>query len=274
TGAGGVGISVLRNAAAKFAAGATTFDKQYEVPQNTGIFAHWPSIALDSNDIVYLTWDTTTTDNSGNYVNSIELSTLDLKSATPAFSTPITIAHPGTTVLWPWVAVSSDPAGAGNAAVVWYQYARATNPDSGTGNVSVMERTVFGANTATPALQTAIDAVGTPIHSGGICQGGTLCVATGQDRRLGDFFTDAVDQNGCVLIPTGETSLTDPAAATSRPLYIQQTSGTSLTGQTCAIPTSGAFPEARWAPLILVAGVVGASGVLFTRRRRRRAVAA
>jgi len=70
-----------------------------------------------------------------------------------------------------------------------------------------------------------------------MCQGGTTCVATGQDRRLGDFFTNALDARGCVLIATGDTQLPDPVTgaqqATSRPVYIAQTSGPGLTGQDC-----------------------------------------
>lgn len=265
TNAGGVGISILPNAAQAFTSGVASFPQQYQVPVNTGVFAHWPSIAIDTNDIVYLVWDTTDGTSAG-LTNKIMLSTFDLKNPSKGFTTPLTIAHPGTTVLWPWVATSNDRAGAGNAAVVWYQYNNITNPDSGGGDVRVMESSVFGTGTV---AQAPVDAVGTPIHSGGICQAGTTCVATGQDRRLGDFFTDAVDKNGCVLIATGETSITDPKAATSRPLYIQQTGGDSLlTGQTCATPTVGAVPEAPWAGLVLGAGGAAAA-VLFARRRRR-----
>jgi len=44
--------------------------------------------------------------------------------------------------------------------------------------------------------------VGRPIADNNLCQNGTLCVATGEDRRLGDFFTNAVDERGCVLVAT------------------------------------------------------------------------
>src|SRR5436853_5196246 len=36
-----------------------------------------------------------------------------------------------------------------------------------------------------------VNAAGRLIHNDNVCQGGTTCVATGQDRRLGDFFTNA-----------------------------------------------------------------------------------
>ena len=70
------------------------------------------------------------------------------------------------------------------------------------------------------------------MHFGTVCQGGTTCVATGQDRRLGDFFTNALDARGCVLVATGDTRLTDPTTGmpypTARPLFIRQSAGPSL----------------------------------------------
>ncbi|MBJ7596446.1 MAG: hypothetical protein JF886_16590 [Candidatus Dormibacteraeota bacterium] len=267
----GVGISILPNANGAFATNSTVtqFPQQFEVPGTNPVFAHWPSIGIDANDRVYLVWDTTTTDLAGNLVNAIKLSTFDLHNTSTGFTTPITITSPGKSVFWPWVAVPSTAAGAGNVSVVWYQYDGATQPDSGTGNVSLLETSVFGADTASPTILGPNDPIGAPIHNGGMCQSGTTCVATGQDRRLGDFFTNSVDQNGCVMIASGETT-TDPSAATSRPLFIQQTNGTSLTGQSCAVPLSTAA-EAPLAALFLVAGA-GVVAIVARRRRQRQVV--
>src|SRR5207244_8353327 len=76
-------------------------------------------------------------------------------------------------------------------------------------------------------------------HVGGVCESGTTCAATGQDRRLGDYFTNALDARGCVLIATGDTMLTDPATGgpypTARPLFLRQNSGPALRGtNTCS----------------------------------------
>lgn len=267
----GVGISILPKADAAFAAGSTVsqFPQQFEVPGTNGTFATWPSIAIDANDIVYLTWDTDTGASAGKLNNAIKLSTFDLKNTAAGFSAPITIAAPGKSVLWPWVAVPTTAAGAGNASVVWYQYDTVTNPDQGTGNLSLFETNVFGVRSGSPTLLGPVDAAGGPIHSGGTCQSGTTCVATGQDRRLGDFFTNAIDQNGCVMIASGET-MTDPSAATSRPIFMQQTGGSSLTGGTCGA-LAAAVPEAPLLPLLVVGGVVLA--ILGSLRRRTRAAA-
>jgi hypothetical protein len=94
-----------------------------------------------------------------------------------------------------------------------------------------MEAQVFGADGTDPAT-TVVDAAGRPISTGGVCQGGTTCVATGQDRRLGDYFTNALDQRGCVIIASGDTTMKDPITGneqpTSRPIFIRQSSGPPL----------------------------------------------
>jgi hypothetical protein len=83
-----------------------------------------------------------------------------------------------------------------------------------------------------------VNASGRPVHQGQICQEGTTCVASGQDRRLGDYFTNAIDNRGCVPIATADTMLTDPITGqplpTARPLFIRQNSGLGLDGTSCS----------------------------------------
>jgi hypothetical protein len=112
-----------------------------------------------------------------------------------SWSAPRTVAyHPGHRLLWPWITAGS----AGNVGVVWYQYNRVTDPDCGTGNVSVMAARISNATSAQPS-ETVVDAAGRPIHSG-----------SGEDRRLGDYFTVNTDHHGCMIIATGDTTLVDP----------------------------------------------------------------
>jgi hypothetical protein len=66
-------------------------------------------------------------------------------------------------------------------------------------------------------------------------------VATGEDRRLGDFFTNEKDANGCVMIASGDTTQWDNTTFTtmpySLPIVIRQNSGPSLyDGIDCAHP--------------------------------------
>jgi hypothetical protein len=153
------------------------------------------------------------------------------------WSAPRTVAYdPGHRLLWPWVTAGS----AGNVGVVWYQYDRVTDPDCGTGNVSVMAARISGANGA-HLSETVVDAAGRPIHSGSICAGGTTCAAdnviTGEDRRLGDYFTVNTDSHGCMIIATGDTTRMDPVTGQpspiSHPLFLRQNAGLSLTGISC-----------------------------------------
>ena len=135
-------------------------------------------------------------------------------------------------VFWPWIAAGD----AGKVSVVWYQ----TEPQDGlpdldcqTGHVHVMEASVTGATSKSPQ-KSIVDAAGRVVHIGWVCQGGTTCVATGQDRRLGDYFTNVLDERGCVLIATGDTRLLDPTTGgplpTARPLFIRQNGGPRLIG--------------------------------------------
>jgi hypothetical protein len=223
-----VGIAILPNASHAFTAQKGSFHP-IRVATSRGLLTHFPSIALDSVGNIHFTW----VDNPPGGRNSIWYSMLSPSGK--VIVKPHVIAHPGSTVLWPWVTAGAR----GNAAVVWYQYDRAVaNPDDANtkGNVYVYEATLLDQGTS-HAKQWTINASGRPVHQGGICQGGTGCVATGQDRRLGDYLTDALDARGCVMIATGDTMSPDPVTGQPRgwslPLFIQQNAGPSLTHGSC-----------------------------------------
>jgi hypothetical protein len=227
----GVGISTL-------AAGGSKFTPR-EAVRGTSMFAHWPAIAIDRAGAVYVTWDTNDRQagTSGGCdgaqtpaPNSIML--VSTKNLGATWSKPLVVSHPGTRVFWPWIAAGDS----GKVSVIWYQ----TEPQDGmpdldcqTGHIHVMDASVTGAAGKNPTTAT-VDAAGRVIHIGWVCQGGTTCVATGQDRRLGDYFTNALDSRGCVLIATADTRLTDPTTGgplpTARPLFIRQNGGPRLIG--------------------------------------------
>jgi hypothetical protein len=227
----GVGISTMP-------AGGSSFTP-HEGVTGTSMFAHWPAIAIDKAGVVYVVWDTdnrqagTTGGCKGAATpaaNSIMMvSTNDLGKT---WSAPVTVAHPGTRVLWPWVAAGDG----GKVSVVWYQTESQDglpDLDCQTGHIHVMEASLTGATSKSPKGST-VDAAGRVVHIGWVCQGGTTCVASGQDRRLGDYFTNTLDARGCVLIATGDTRLTDPATGgtypTARPLFLRQNGGPRLIG--------------------------------------------
>ena len=227
----GVGISTMPNGGSSFT--------PHEGFRGTSMYAHWPAIAIDAAGTVYVVWDTnerqagTSGGCNGAQTpapNSIMLiSTEDLGKT---WSAPVTVAHPGTRVFWPWIAAGD----AGKVSVVWYQ----TEPQDGmpdldcqTGHIHVMEASITNAS-GKSSQKSVVDAAGRVVHVGWVCQGGTTCVATGQDRRLGDYFTNVLDSRGCVLIATGDTRLTDPTTGgtfpTARPLFIRQNGGPRLIG--------------------------------------------
>jgi hypothetical protein len=254
----GVGMGILRAASNAFASSSAAFSDVHVA--NTTAFSHWPAMAIDSKGNYYLVWDTDArdqfsrtgcppTDSGSESFGSLPPVNAETPLANQVlmsvstdggahWSAPRAVAYsPGHRLLWPWITAGS----AGNVGVVWYQYDSVTDPDCGTGNVSVMAARISGATTAHPA-ETVIDAAGRRIHSGSICAGGTTCAAdnvvTGEDRRLGDYFTVSTDRRGCMIIATGDTTLTDPitgqTSPISHPLFLRQNGGISLTGLTCS----------------------------------------
>ena len=225
----GLGVSTWRRGDAAFAP-----HRVYTGPT----YAHWPSLTEDAAGTLYLVWDTDgrqagTSGGCGGAQtpapNKIAMSYS--KDFGQTWSAPTTIAAPATgRVFWPW-AVAGD---AGKLSVVWYQIPTLADLECQAAPTSVMEATITSASSSAPKSQT-VDVVGRPIANSNICQNGTTCVATGEDRRLGDFFTNAVDERGCVLVATGDTTQPDPITggqrSTSLPLFIRQVAGPRLVGK-------------------------------------------
>jgi hypothetical protein len=203
------------------------------------MFAHWPAISIDRGGTVYLVWDPdarqagTSGGCSGESPAPNSIQMIYTRDLGQTWSKPITVTAPkDTRVFWPWVAAGD----AGKVSVVWYQEGpgQVADNDCQAADIYVYEATTLNATAAKPAFQ-VVNASGRSIHSGQVCQGGTTCVATGQDRRLGDYFTNALDTKGCVFIATGDTKILDPTTGaplpTARPLFIRQNRGPALYGK-------------------------------------------
>jgi hypothetical protein len=254
----GVGVGILKDAGNAFASSSAAFTPVHVA--STTAFSHWPAMAIDGKGNYYLVWDTDARDQfSRNGCPATDSGSESFGSLPPVnaetplanqvlmsvstdggmhWSVPRTVAYsPGHRLLWPWITAGS----AGNVGVVWYQYDSVTDPDCGTGNVSVMAARISGATGAHPS-ETVADAAGRAIHTGSICAGGTTCAAdnvvTGEDRRLGDYFTVSTDKRGCMIIATGDTMLSDPitgqTSPISHPLFLRQNGGLGLTGVRCS----------------------------------------
>jgi hypothetical protein len=205
----------------------------------TRMFAHWPAIALDSADNVYLVWDEDATRNgtknacgSGEHAapNSIKL--MVSHDFGKSWSHPRVIAHPPHgRAFWPWI-VAGDK---GRISVVWYETNKVVDVDCQPASITIHETQSYNADSAKPKFTRRVNAAGRPIDvNSSVCQGGTTCVVVQKDRRLGDFFTNGLDRRGCVLIASGDTTQTDPTTGqpftVSLPIFLRQTSGRSLVG--------------------------------------------
>src|SRR5439155_14969032 len=231
----GLGASTWQRGAAKFKPGARI---------RTTLLSHWPAIAIDRGGTLYMVWDTdprrhdgmgcgdTPTGNGARgspLPNAIKLAYS--RNFGKTWSRPRTVAKAhGNRVFWPWIAAG----GAGRVAVVWYATDRLADMDCEPSTVSIHSAHIFHA-TGRPRVDRAPASHG-PIHvSSTVCQGGTTCVATGQDRRLGDFFTNALDARGCELIASGDTTKPNPITGgprpTALPILIRQNSGPALFGR-------------------------------------------
>jgi len=228
----GVGVGTWTRGAAEFTP---------HFVATTSLYSHWPAIAIDSSNNIYLVWDTDNrTPNTTGGCNagpSPAPNTVRMAYSTTfgqSWSKPVTVAAPASSrVYWPWIA-AGDP---GKVSVVWYQTGpgQLADLDCQPADTYVYESSIVNANTTKPTTSGPVNASGRVVHYGQVCQGGTTCVATGQDRRLGDYFTNALDARGCVLIASGDTMLVDPLTGaqlpTARPIFIHRNAGPALTGK-------------------------------------------
>jgi len=240
-----LGMVALRGATKKFDSGSPGTVESRVAVMGTSFNAFWKAqIAEGTDHTLYMTW---TTDDrkpgtsggctsSGTTASPVANSVLLTSShdGGRTWSRPTVVAHPGVTVLWPWIIAGAK----GRVAVAWYQYDRVTDLDCApdAAKLGVRLAMLTGADRRTPSIVT-VDPIGRPIHYGQVCTGGTSCVATGQDRRLGEFFTLAPDRDGCVMIATGDTTMLDPVTKsqlpTARPIFTVQNNGIGLYGRAC-----------------------------------------
>ena len=258
----GVGISRLPHARDAFNGGGETWQPR-EIVYPTTVYSPFgvpELISMDSAENIYFAWDTNERDPNGTGgCSQIIPNTGGGPTPLPnhimfvagkhvgagqwSFMSPVSLASQGNArVLWPWSVAGSG----GNVSVVWYQVDKMVDPDCDIYNgqtvpdvkTYIYEAHINNALSANNRRITVTNASGRFIHQGGICDSGTTCVASGQDRRLGDYFTNSVDSVGCVVIASGDTTVADPISGgprvTSLPIFMRQTSGSSLTtGKSC-----------------------------------------
>lgn len=119
-----------------------------------------------------------------------------------------------------------------------------------------------------------------PVHTGTVCNGGTVCQAELVDRRLGDYFANTVAADGMTVVSVSDTR---QGGSVALPLAVRQVNGPNLrtpTASTADAPaptgdslasTPGSVEEsglpATGGGLALFG--LGLAGLAATARRRR-----
>jgi hypothetical protein len=133
------------------------------------------------------------------------------------------------TTFWPWIA-----AGERGAVAVWLQHdgeAAGNEPQNATGDWVVMASQIKRCERGNSG-QVHVSAPGAPVqasfdrvHTGTICTGGTFCQAQAIDRRLGDYFANAIDRDGNVYISVSDTR---QGGGVALPFVIRQVGGPTV----------------------------------------------
>lgn len=234
-----------------------------------------PTLDIDDEGNIYVTWS----DNGAGerpagiyYAASSDLG--------ETFSPPVRVDPDANADVWPWIAVG-DP---GHVVVTWLQGDRVVEGElPGEEGGDDVQWNVVTATTSTGLGCDRSDAAGfrvttassEPVHTGTICQHGTLCQTDATDRRLGDYFSVVAANDGDIHIAVSDTR---QGGAVALPLHIRQVGGPNLAAAPPA--TSPAAPPAPGAetpgPSLPTTGdgavMVGLGLVLvafgLTRRRR------
>ena len=180
-----------------------------------------PTLDIDPNGNLYVTWD----DGGGaGREPGIYFTYSTDKGMT--WAEAVKLDDSTGTAWWPWVA-----AGEHGAVVTWLQNAEiadGNDPENATEGWYVMAAQVQTCHTDddgawdTVSAPTVVKTFDEPVHTGSMCTSGTTCQAFGTDRRLGDYFANAIDRNGNTYISVSDTR---QGGAVSLPLAIRQVGG-------------------------------------------------
>jgi hypothetical protein len=195
------------------------------VPSFSRLSSIGPSFDIDGAGNLYVVWD----DRGGSgreagIYYSYSTDRADTWSPARKVSTGPGLAF------WPWIAVGDE----GGVSITWLQNSKATgvNPETvppGSGWDVMVAQSLTGLGCESSPVPgftvTRATAEDEPVHRGTICNGGTVCQAQLVDRRLGDYFSNAVDADGNTVIAVSDTR---QGGAVALPLMIRQTGGPTL----------------------------------------------
>jgi hypothetical protein len=200
-----------------------TFTDHLIADEHYDVSSIGPTPAVDDAGNLYVVWD----ENGTGREQGIWYSASQDGGVT--WSTPVRVNEGPEFAFWPWVAVGD----AGNVSIAWLEHEtpiESNDPEQAGGGWNVMvalTQTGLGCESSdVPGFQTA-KASAEPVHTGTICNQGTVCQAQLVDRRLGDYFANTVAADGMTVVAVSDTRQSGSVAL---PLAVRQVSGTSLRG--------------------------------------------
>jgi hypothetical protein len=180
-----------------------------------------PTLDIDPNGNLYVVWD-----DGGRNGRQPGIYFTYSTDRGMTWSEAVKLSDGSGTAYWPWIA-----AGSHGASAVWLQneeVAPGNDPQRATKGWHVMAAQVSACDSDgngsidSVSSPVPVQATTEPVHTGTICTGGTLCQAQAIDRRLGDYFANAVDRDGNTYISVSDTR---QGGAVSLPLVIRQVGG-------------------------------------------------
>lgn len=190
------------------------------IARDVDMNSHWPAVDVDAAGNVYIVWDE---GGAGERPAGVYYSYSTTAGRT--WADPVRVDANNRTDLWPWLVVGAP----GKVALAWLE-ADTELPDSNVetpgehGWRIVMAQTLNGLGcrtSGTPGFRTSV-ATPEPVHTGTICNSGTVCQAQGVDRRMGDYFTISIDLTGRLWAGFSDTR---QGGAVALPGFVRQTGG-------------------------------------------------
>ncbi|HWC31977.1 MAG TPA: hypothetical protein VG709_02495 [Actinomycetota bacterium] len=195
--------------------------------------AHWPSLDVDDHGNVYIVWSEDGNDGTGARPGGIWYSYSTDAGNTWAAPIQVDSDRDGTDI-WPWLAVGAP----GRVAISWLEAPGEPLPgndpeDAGGSPLSTADdrpwvieaaQTLNGLgcrSSSVPGFRTVV-ATPDPVHRGTICRQGTICQAQLIDRRMGDYFSIEINEQGHMFAGYSDTR---QGGMVALPGYVRQVGG-------------------------------------------------
>jgi hypothetical protein len=202
---------------------------QSTIAKGVSMQSHWPAFDIDSRGNLYIAWDE---NGEGERPAGVYYSYSTNEGRT--WANPLRVDKNDHTDLWPWLAVGAR----GRVGVAWLEASEklpdhnAETPGEHGWRIQVAQsRNGLGCRGArVPGFRTSL-ATREPVHTGTICNTGTVCQAQGIDRRMGDYFTIEVDDQGRLWAGYSDTR---QGGAVALPAFFRQSGGPGFGRNTSA----------------------------------------